>query len=85
MAKLNTIWTQHLKHGSKEKQDFEEYIRNSSGILSRLQRIIEDQEQEIYNQEADGDDYSEGWAYAQAHRNGRKEVLRLLKKIVTLD
>lgn len=79
-SKLSTLWIQHIRD-SKEKADFEAYIRNCTQILTRLRDIIEAEEQAIYQDEATEAQYDDGWQFSQAHRNGKKDALRKLKKL----
>lgn len=77
--KLATLWTQHLR--GKEKEDFELYVRNSTQLLTRLNDIIESEETKVWEEERSGEQYDAGWQFKQAHRNGKKEVLGLIKKL----
>ncbi len=78
--KLSSLWTQHLR--GEEKQKFEDYLRGSTTIIDRLRRIIEDFEHEVYlNESAEADYTDKDWMFLQAHRNGKKEALRKLKKL----
>lgn len=80
MKRLSNLWTRGLK--DKEKEDFESLLRNNTQLFSRLKQIIEEREMEIYNKEGSENSYdSPSWENLQAHRNGRKEELRIMKKL----
>lgn len=79
--KLTTLWTQGLKHNSKEKQDFEEYVRNCTALLTRLDDIIQEELRAVLEDESTEAQYDEGWGYLQAHRNGKKDILRKFQKL----
>lgn len=82
ISKKMTMWAQHLKQGSEEKAKFEEYIRNSSDLILRLRGILDKFEDEVYQAESSEPDYEkDSWGYLQAHRNGKKEILRVLQKL----
>lgn len=81
MNKLSIDWIKHLK--GKEKEDFATLVRNSTQVLTRLKEVIEELEEEVYNSESGEDQYEKDWQYLQAHRNGKKQALRRLKKLVT--
>lgn len=81
MKKLDSRWTRHLK--GDEKEEFQALVRNSTQVLTRLYNIILDEEERIYEAESKETDYSASdWANLQAHRNGRKQELRTLRKLV---
>lgn len=80
VRKLSPLWTKGLR--DKEKADFEAYVRNSTGLLIHLRKIIEEFELSIFLDESNEAQYEDpSWGYLQAHRNGRKETLRTLKKM----
>lgn len=77
---MNVKWSSHIKD-SKDKKDFEAYVKNSSSILERLTDLIE---KKIEDAEVPKADYeSSAWAYKQADRIGQirayKEILSLTK------
>jgi hypothetical protein len=80
MNRLDSRWTRGLK--GKDKAEFEEYLRNATQLFTRLKELIEERENEIYMKEASEDDYAvSDWENLQAHRNGRKQELRIMKKL----
>lgn len=82
--KLQVAWTKHLPHGSKEKETFEKSVRNAAHVLERLRDVIEEYEIEIYQKESSESDYGEGWQFLQAHRNGKKEAFKTIKRLVEI-
>lgn len=80
MTKLSADWTKHLKHGSKEAKDFEEYLFNSHALVERLHTLLLEK-LEALDKPSEKDYECPNWAYLQAHRNGKMEVLRQLLKL----
>ena len=81
---LPVVWTKHLKGDSKD--NFEQLLRNSSTVLSRLTEIIEEKEESLYKSSVSISDFDEpNWSHKQAFRNGQmsglKEVRELLEFI----
>lgn len=80
VKRLTTLWTQGLS--GKEKEDFEFIIRNNTQLLSRLQEILLEKGDEILRNETTEDQYEiPNWQFLQAHRNGQKEMIRVLLKL----
>lgn len=68
----------------KERKDFEDVLRNSTYVLSRLQNILKEKVDNLDRKEVDLTAYENpSWAYLQAHLNGKRsgllEALRLLE------
>jgi hypothetical protein len=64
----------------KEKQDFEEILRNNTRLFTVLRRIIDDFEEQMDLEESTTNDYSDSsWPYKQAFRNGQRTALRRIK------
>lgn len=78
---LQLQWTKGLS--GKEKEDFSNLIRNSTAQFRPIIDYLQDLENEIYNDESSEADYgNREWAYLQAHRNGKKEIIRKLRTLL---
>lgn len=78
-------WTRHISD-PKEKEEFENTVRNSNQVLDRLNQILDEKEATITRSEITSDSYKDSsWAYKQAHLNGNHEMIHWLRKILTLD
>lgn len=79
--KLSSEWFRHLPTG--EQKSFEELVRSSSIVLSRLQALLKEKTASIERWETDPASYDSGYAYKQAYINGKRagleEALRLLE------
>ena len=78
MKPIISEWTKNLKT-EKEKKEFEDTLRNSHFVLSRLREIIQ---QRTKDTESEADYASPSWAYLQAHRNGMKQENRQILKLL---
>jgi hypothetical protein len=79
-SKISLEWAKNLP--KEEQEDFKDYVRNSTTLVTRLREIIESYEQVIYDKESrEAENYRGDWAYLQAHRNGAMEALRKVKKL----
>lgn len=82
MSNLQMVWTRHLKD-PKKKKDFEQYLRNDTLVLGRLQEILKERYKDLeYSEERDSDYDSPSWAYKQAHRNGYKTALNFVNDLL---
>ena len=82
---MYTVWTKHLED-IEEKQKFEKYVLGSKRLLNRLKDILQEQEDALDIGEISPKNYdSPSWAYKQAHSNGYRQCLNVLKKLVDLD
>ena len=82
MRNLALVWASHIKD-SEKKKEFQEYIRNSRGVLERLTQII-DQELAEANKTREDDYDTASWACKQADRNGQIRVLNKLRLLTDL-
>ena len=81
MANLSIEWTKHLK-ALEEKENFTKLVVNSTQVLGRLKKILEDRHESSLK--TDVADYSNAsWAYRQAHLNGKREALQDLLKLLS--
>ena len=82
---MYTEWTSHLTD-PEEKANFTNQIRGSKSVLERLITILDEQEKELDRAETDPRTYEiPNWDYRQAHNNGYRQCLRILKKYIDLD
>lgn len=81
-----TAWTKHCKD-EKEKKELQESIRRASWILELLNKNILDQmKSDLDTVEVNPKTYElPNWDYRQAHNNGYRQCLELIKKLTTLD
>lgn len=67
----------------KERKSFEQTLRNSITVLSRLYEIIDERQQTVNKQEINIKDFdNSNWAYKQAFRAGQKSILQDLKDLL---
>ena len=76
---LSTLWLSHLKD-QKDKDNFKEYILNSSSIWDRLNYILD---QKIIPPKASDYD-SPSWSHYQADSNGYNRAIKDIKEILPL-
>lgn len=80
---LQTVWFQHLKPG-EDQENFKKNVLSSQKVLDRLREICYNIIQE--DEKVRVADYaSPSWSHEQAHRNGKREALENLIKILTID
>lgn len=79
-------WTKHLQDNSEAKNIFTRKILSSREVLDRIKDIIEEKEKAIDRSETSIEAYNTpNWDVRQAHKNGNRESLNWLKKLVDLD
>lgn len=62
-------WIKHL--GPKQKEDFEQHLRNATSIIKKLREIVTDRIISIEKEALSKKSYeSPSWAYIQADTNG---------------
>ena len=81
MQKLDIKWTSHIREENK-KEDFEKYVRNCKTVLERLFDILDEEEKSLLKVKV-VDYESPSWAFRQAHLNGKMELLRQIKSILS--
>ena len=80
-----TKWTSHLKD-LEEKQRFESSILGSKRVLERLNDIVGELELELNSAEVNPKNYEiPNWDYRQAHNNGFRQCLNVMKKLLKLE
>lgn len=78
-------WTRHLPDPA-EKEKFELKIRSSKVVLERLQALLKEREMGLDRSETDIKSYDlPNWEYRQAHKNGFRQCLQILNKLIDLD
>lgn len=82
---MKTIWTQHLKD-PEEKKRYESSLRNSKWILDDLSALLDRMEEDLTKADINTKTYEvPNWAYRQAHNNGARQYVRLIKRLINLD
>lgn len=78
-------WTSHLQD-EEEKTKFQQQVRAAKPVLERLRDILDKQEMTLDRTEVNIDTYTiPNWDYRQAHKNGNRESIAYLKRLVDLD
>ena len=82
MKRLSVEWFRGVEN--EKKEECEKTIRNSVYVLSRLQAIIKEWENELDLVECKISDYiSPSWDVRQAHRNGDRARIRRLRELLS--
>lgn len=82
---MYTKWTEHLKTES-EKDEFRKTLRGSRQIFDRQQDILTEMEKDLDTAEINPKMYElPNWDFRQAHNNGYRQCLAILKKLTDLD
>lgn len=78
-------WTKHLQD-AQDKGRFETQVYASKPVLDRLIQLLDDEEKGVDMSEMSISDYDKpNWDYKQAHKNGYRAGLRMIKMMVDLD
>jgi len=78
-------WTRHCKT-ENEVLKFERQLHNSADVLDRLRDILQGIDDDIQRAEITVKAYdSPSWPYLQAHKNGARQILKDVIKLITLD
>lgn len=80
---MTSEWTRHLKT-PKERAEFLQYVKNSKGIINRLNDIVEGYTAELRRTEQTEDYSSPSWSHLQADRLGQLKSLTKIKRLITL-
>lgn len=79
-------WTANVINNPEEKQSFETYLTNNERLLKRLAEIISEKQIPLLAKEFSLSSYKDaGWAYEQAHINGRMAALEEIKQLCNLQ
>jgi len=82
---MYVAWTKHLQD-TKEKEDFKRTVYGSKTVLERLTSILNEMETDLNTVEISPKTYEvPNWDYRQAHNNGYRQCLNILKKLINLD
>jgi len=80
-SNLSLDWVKHLPD-DESKKDFEQLVRNTTQVLSRLRSIIEEKEKLLSQSELSMSDFdTPNWAYKQSFRNGKLASLKDIKNL----
>ena len=78
-------WTSHLKD-PEQRRDFERSIHSAKPVLERLAVILTELEATLDRSEINIKVYdTPNWENRQAHKNGNRESLAYLRKLIDLD
>lgn len=77
----STEWVRHLKT-EKEKKEFFELLMSSRQVLGRLLELTREKQSQIERAEIDPSKYDSGFAFLQAHLNGKRAGLTEIEKLV---
>lgn len=78
-------WTSHLS-STQEQEDFKKEIYGSKRVLERLRTICDEMEKDLNVAESSLKNYEvPNWDYRQAHNNGYRQCLQIIKRLADLD
>lgn len=82
---MDQRWTSNL--GTQdEKERFRKYVRQSKGVLDRLDQLLAIEEDILTSKETNESAYdTPSWAPQQADRNGYRRCLRRIRQLIYLD
>lgn len=82
---ISVDWTKNLSD-KKDKQEFEQIVRNSITVLNRLREIIIEYDTALTKSELNRENYdSPSWSHKQADAIGERRGLRRILNLITLD
>lgn len=80
------VWSRHLAKDPKAKLEFEDYVKNSTLLINRLQDILTSIEDSLEKNEISPDAFDNAnWAYKQAYANGCKATIQKIKLYTDLN
>lgn len=80
-----SAWTKHVKDPA-EREQLEKSLRHSKWVLDQLKVLLDNIEVDVERQEISPRSYdSPNWEFRQAHSNGFRQCLHLVKKLINLD
>lgn len=80
-----SAWTKNLKT-EEEKERFRNSVLGSKVVLTRLQELIKEVEDDVTKTELNTEIYNiPNWDYRQADMNGFRRALKTVSKIINLD
>ena len=81
---MNLQWSSHLKGDAKD--DFNKLVRNSTTLLDRLTKIIDQKIEALEKQRLELEGYSKpNWAYLQADITGSIRELKILRAFTHIE
>lgn len=82
---MNLVWTKHLKT-EEEKEKFKKVILSSKEVLKVLDSLLKEQEESLDRNETSLSAYdTPNWDYRQAHKNGYRSCISIVRKLINLD
>lgn len=82
---MYTRWTQHLKT-EEEKQSFTKEIYSAKRVLEHILNLINEDKGNLAKSEENIKSYTvPNWDYLQAHRNGMRQYMSEVIRLVDLD
>jgi len=82
LKRLSVQWTANIKD-KKEKEEFVKYVHGSSGVLERLEDILDSK---VNASRPTLKDYElASWPYYEADRNGYNRALEEILELITLE
>lgn len=82
---MKSVWVKNLKT-DEEKQRFQGTVISSRPVLARLDQLLDEEEATIDRGELSLKAYdTPNWSELQAHKNGKREMIRIIKNIINLD
>ena len=80
-----SAWYKHISD-PKEQERFKIAVANSKTVLSRLNALLCEMEEDLNRSELSAANYdTANWAPKQAHVNGQKAQIRTIKFLINLD
>jgi len=78
-------WVQHLTN-SEDQEQFKKEVLSSRKVLERLRDIFNEMERDLNLAEVSPKNYEiPNWDYRQAHNNGYRQCLNIVKRFTDLD
>ncbi len=82
---MDVNWTKHITD-PEEREQYQRSLVAAKWILEAQNKILDTLEQDLDRQELNPRAYdSPNWSHKQAHLNGFRQALRLVKTINNLD
>lgn len=80
-----TAWTRHIQD-PEEKIRFESSVIHAKHILKHLSFLLDQMDQDLGRAETNPKTYDiPNWDYRQAHNNGYRQALNIVRKLINLD
>jgi hypothetical protein len=83
MKGLNSRWTRGVSHKPDQRQNVYHTVLGARGAWELLREILDEVSHEVNKAQSNEPDYHDAaWAYRQAHLNGKKEMLGMVKELI---